>query len=80
MAVGLNNCAAKNSRKAAHFYVVNAKIHGFLISVLNGSKKKKHIGKVQDKSIFFVVCRKYSKPTHLKFYYILNFVTVLASF
>ena len=31
--VGLNNCAAKNSGKAVHFYALNAKIRSFLISV-----------------------------------------------
>ena len=31
--VGLNNCAAKNSRKAVHFYALNVKIHSVLKSV-----------------------------------------------
>ena len=31
--VGLNNCAAKNSRNAVHVYALDAKIHRFLVSV-----------------------------------------------
>ena len=32
--VGVNNCAAKNFRKAAHFYALNATIHSFLTSFI----------------------------------------------
>ena len=31
--VGLNNCAAMNSRKSVHFYNLNAKIYSFRIRV-----------------------------------------------
>ena len=30
---GLNNCLAKKSRKAMHFYALNGKIHNILISL-----------------------------------------------